>query len=82
MLGHQCQRVSRTQHGGALGQAGRVDPGHRNPLKFDLLVQGQRGLPQVAAVRALGIKENVDRVGTHECPNGEALGSLGHGLDG
>lgn len=29
-----------------------------------------------------GDQKNVDRVGTHQCPNGEALGSLGHGLDG
>lgn len=57
MLGHQCQRVSRTQHGGALGQTGGVDPGHWNPLELDFFVQGQRCLPQVPAVRTLGIKK-------------------------
>lgn len=71
---HQFRRVSCRQQSSALRRTFCIDEGHRDPHKFDLLEQGLRLLPQVTAVRALGIKKYIHRIGTHHGAYRESLG--------
>ena len=73
MLAHQLGRVGGGQQGRALRHAFATHDRNRNPHEFDLFVQGQRCLPQVAAMGALGIKHHIHRVGTHHGTDGETF---------
>lgn len=70
---HQFRRVSCCQQSGALRRTFCIDEGDRDPHKFDFLEQGLGLLPKVAAMRALGIKKYIHRIGTHHGAYRESL---------
>ena len=80
MRRHQLRRVRRREQRRALRPAFCVDERHRNPHKFDFAMQRHRGLPQVAAMRALRVKQHIHRVGAHHRAHGEAFGVCGDGF--
>lgn len=73
MGGHQFRRVSCSQQSSALRRTFCIDEGDRDPHKLGFLEQGLGLLPEVAAVRALGIKKHIHRIGAHHGADREAL---------